>query len=291
MARQALGKGLGALIPSHLQDLSASERASVTEIQVTQIKPNPHQPRLSFGANELKELADSIREQGLIQPVVVLREKSGGFTLISGERRFRAVQSLGHRAIPAIVKTEMSAAQLALWGLIENIQRADLNPMEEAKAYRKLVEDFKMTQEELAKKVGKDRVSVANILRLLKLPKELQQLLEEEKLSLGHAKVLLALDRPEAQKALAQASVREGWSVRTLEQNVNEKIPAGSKKSRRRGASKEESIELKAMEEKLRRSLGTKVRIHPKGKAGIFEISYFSEEELERLLEHLTARR
>jgi ParB family chromosome partitioning protein len=290
MARQALGKGLSALIPTHLQDLPAADRSSVTEIQVSQIKPNPHQPRTHFAPAELKELADSIREQGLIQPVIVLREKSGGFTLISGERRLRAAQSLGYRSIPAVVKAEASREQLAVWGLIENIQRADLNAMEEARAYKRLVDEFKLTQEEAAQKVGKERSTVANSLRLLKLPREVQALVEEGKLSMGHVRALLAIERPEAQKAMAAAAVREGWSVRQMERGVAEKAPASKKRASRKAASGN-GAELKAFEDKLRRLLGTKVRIQPKGKGGVIEVSYYSDEELERLMEWISSRK
>jgi ParB family chromosome partitioning protein len=292
MARQALGKGLGALIPAHLQDLPASDRSSVTEIQVSQVKPNPHQPRTVFSAANLKELADSIREQGLIQPIIVVRERNGGFTLISGERRLRAAQSLGYRSIPAVVKNEVSREQMAVWGLIENIQRADLNAMEEARAYKKLVEDFKLTQEEVAQKVGKERATVSNALRLLKLPKEVQALVEEGTLSMGHVRALLSLERPEAQKAMAAAAVREGWSVRMMERSVSEKAPAAAKKSPRRSAvGSGNSVELRAFEDKLRRLLGTKVKIVSKGKGGLIEIAYYSDEELERLMEWIASKK
>ena len=291
MARQALGKGLSALIPTHLQDLPAADRASVTEIAVAQIKPNPHQPRTVFSGANLKELADSIKEQGLIQPIIVKREKSGGYTLISGERRLRAAQSLGYQNIPAVVKTEVSPEQFAVWGLIENIQRDDLNAMEAARAYQKLVDDFKMTQEDLAKKVGKDRATVANSLRLLRLPKEVQELVEDDKLSMGHVRALLAIERPEAQKAMAHAAVREGWSVRQMERSVAEKAPASRKKASRKASAAGNSAELRAFEEQLRRALGTKARIKPKGKGGAIEIEYYSDEELERLMEWIASRK
>jgi ParB family chromosome partitioning protein len=291
MARQALGKGLSALIPTHLQDLPASDRSSVTEVQIAQIKPNPHQPRTVFTAANLKELAESIKEQGLIQPITVLREKSGGFTLISGERRMRAAQSLGHRSIPAVVKNEVSREQLALWGLIENIQREDLNAMEEARAFKKLSDDFKLTQDEIAQKVGKERSTVANFLRLLKLPKEVQALLEGDQLSMGHVRALLSIDRPEAQKALASRAVREGWSVRMMEKSVAEKAPAAHKRGPRKGSGGGNGPELRAFEEKLRRALGTKVKIVPKGKGGVIEVSYFSDEELERLMEWIASKK
>jgi ParB family chromosome partitioning protein len=291
MARQALGKGLSALIPTHLQDLGIQDKSGITEIQVSQVKPNPHQPRSHFSAGELKELADSIKEQGMIQPIVVRREKSGGFTLISGERRLRASQSLGYRSIPAVVKSEVSAEQMALWGLIENVQRSDLNAMDEARAYRRLVDEFKLTQEQVAQKVGKDRATVTNSLRLLRLPKEVQSLVESEKLSMGHVRALLAIERPEAQKALAAKAVREDWSVRQTERAVSEKAPSNPKKGGRKpSSSSAANAELRALEEKLRKALGTKVRIHPKGKGGTIEAHYYSGEELERLIEWMTRK-
>jgi ParB family chromosome partitioning protein len=292
MARQALGKGLGALIPAHLQDLSAADRASVTEIPLAQIKPNPYQPRTVFNPVKLKELADSIREQGVLQPVVVVREKSGGFTLISGERRLRAVQSLNMRAIPAVVRTEVSREQMAELALIENVQRDDLNAIEEARAYKRIIEELKLTQEDVARKVGKDRATVANSLRLLRLPKEVQKLVEDDKLGMGHIRALLSLERPEAQKALAAAAEREGWSVRQMERAVAEKAPGKAKSGHRtsggRGGS---SAELKAFEDKLRRLLGTKVKISSKAKGGMIEVAYYSDEELERLMEWFASRK
>jgi ParB family chromosome partitioning protein len=290
MARQALGKGLSALIPTHLQDLPAADRSSVTEIPTAKIKPNPHQPRTVFAAAELKELADSIKEQGLIQPIVVLKGADGAFTLISGERRLRAAQSLGYQNIPAVVKSEVSPQQLAVWGLIENIQRADLNAMEEARAYKKLVDEFSLTQEEVAQKVGKERATVANSLRLLRLPKEVQDLAENGSLSMGHVRALLAIERPEAQKAMAAAAVREGWSVRMMERSVAEKAPA-SKKRPAKSARPGNGAELRAFEETLRRLLGTKVALKPKGKAGVIEIHYYSDEELERLMEWMASQK
>lgn len=293
MARQALGKGLGALIPTHLQDLSAADRASVSEISINQIKPNPYQPRVTFGALKLKELADSIREQGVLQPVVVLREDAGGYTLISGERRLRAVQSLNLATIPAVVRTHVTPEQMAEMALIENVQRDDLNAMEEARAYRRIIDELNLTQEEVAKKVGKDRATVANSLRLLRLPKEVQQLVEDDKLSMGHVRALLSIDRPEAQKALAMMAEREGWSVRQMERAVAEKRPPSAKKFSRKAAAVSPSVatELKAFEDTLRRALGTKVAIQPKGKGGVIAVEYYSDEELERLMDWFASKK
>jgi ParB family chromosome partitioning protein len=293
MARQALGKGLGALIPAHLQDLSAADRASVADIPLAQIKPNPYQPRAAFGAVKLKELADSIREQGVLQPVIVVKDKTGGYTLISGERRLRAVQSLNLPTIPAVLRSEVSPEQMAELALIENVQRDDLNAMEEARAYRRIIDELKLTQDEVAKKVGKDRATIANSLRLLRLPKEVQKLVEDDRLSMGHVRALLSVERPEAQKALAAVAEREGWSVRQMERAVAEKLPTSSKKPARKGpgVSAGTATQLRAFEDSLRRALGTKVKIQPRGKGGVIEVEYYSEEELERLMDWFTSKK
>lgn len=288
MARQALGRGLGALIPGHLQDLDPSDRASITEVAVAEVKPNPWQPRTVFKPEDLRQLADSIREQGVLQPILVVREKKG-YTLVSGERRLRAVQLLGLPRIPAVVRDTVSKQEMAEWAIIENVQRADLNPLEESRAYKRLVDEFNLSQEDVAKKVGKDRATVANSLRLLRLPKDVQKMMEDGDLQMGHARALLSLERPEAIKALAVKASREGWSVRMVERAVADRAGAGkgAKKPRRRSGV---SAEVGALEDKLRKALGTKVKLFPVGKGGRIEISYYSEEEFERLLDLLTGR-
>ncbi|MES2202345.1 MAG: ParB/RepB/Spo0J family partition protein [candidate division FCPU426 bacterium] len=295
MARQALGKGLEALIPSAMRDLSASEKGprdgGATELSIASIKPNPYQPRIEFDALKLAELADSIREQGILQPILVVKAGDGHYTLVSGERRLRAAQSLGLTTIPALLRESLTPEQMAEMALIENVQRDDLNAMEEARAYRRIVDELKLTQEEVAKKVGKDRTTVANSLRLLRLPLEVQSMVEKELLSMGHVRALLSIDRPEAQKALAHAAEREGWSVRQMERAVAEKVPASSKKSARKVAvGSGLPVELAAMQDRLRRSVGTKVAIRPRGaKGGTIEIEYYSDEELERLMDLLSS--
>ncbi len=286
MARQALGRGLGALIPGNLSALDGP-KSGVQEIPIGEIRPNPYQPRTVFRPEELKELADSMREQGLLQPVLVVRAKGGHYELISGERRLRAAQTLQWTAIPAIVKASATPREQAEWAIIENVQRDDLNPMEEARAYKRLLDEFQMTQEEVAQKVGRERSTVANSLRLLKLPVEVQTLLENGALQMGHARALLAVGSPEAQKALGQKAALEGWSVRAVEKAGQERATAigGARRNpARRGA----DTELAAIEEKMRRKLGTKVKLSPAGKGGVIEISYFSAEELERLIDLLS---
>jgi ParB family chromosome partitioning protein len=287
MARQALGRGLNALIPGHLRDLDApgAEPGKPQELPIAEIRPNPYQPRTVFKPEMLKELADSLREQGLLQPVLVVKASNGGYELVSGERRLRAAQSLGWQRIPAIIKVA-SLQEMAEWAIIENVQRDDLNPLEEARSYKRLIDEFKLTQEDVAKKVGRERATVANSLRLLRLPAELQSLLEKGDLQMGHARALLAVESSDAQKALGLKAAREGWSVRAVEQAAQERGKSGG--SRKAAARRGGNVEVAALEEQLRRKLGTKVTLAAAGKGGRIEIHYYSAEELERLIDLLS---
>lgn len=293
MARQALGKGLSALIPTKLDHLEggtpAPAGAASIEIPVRDVRPNPHQPRTTFNQAKLKELADSIAQQGIIQPVTV-RRAGAGYELISGERRLRAVQLLGWRNIPAVIKDRVRDEEMAEWAIIENVQRDDLNPLEEAKAYKRLAEDFKLSQEDIAKKVGKERSTVANLMRLLKLPEEVQGLINSGKLDMGHARALLSIDRPEAQKALAQKAVREGLSVRAVEQEVS-KAPGAKAKPKAMQARGGKDADVAKTEEELCKALSTRVRIKASKRGGTIEVEYYSLEELERLVELFKGRR
>jgi ParB family chromosome partitioning protein len=277
---------LNALIPGHLRDLDADPKdGAARDISIAEIRPNPYQPRIRFRPEELHDLAESIREQGVLQPILVVRGKEGGYELVSGERRLRAVQQLGWTRIPAVVKAAASPQEMAEWAIIENVQRDDLSPLEQARAYNRLLEEFKLPAEEVAKKVGRDRATVANYVRLLKLPEEVQALLEKGDLQMGHARALLAIENRDAQKALGVKAAREGWSVRAVEQAGQERAKPGARakgaKSGRRDA------DLQALEERLRRKMGTKVTLAPSGKGGRIEIHYFSAEELERLIDLL----
>jgi len=280
MQKQALGKGLGALIPdlSALDD-TARKALGIYEVELDKIVPNEFQPRKTFQNESLKELAASIKEHGVIQPIIVHRIGTN-YGLIAGERRWRASRLAGLKTIPALVK-EATKRELIEQALIENIQREDLNPLEAAEAYKRLQDEFKLTQEDLAKRVGKERSTVTNFLRILGLPKELKQSLATGALSMGHAKALLSLERVRDQIQAASAIVRKGLSVREAEALTSRlKNPAKEKKSR-------QSHELKTVEEKLKRSLGTKVSIITKAKGGRIVIEYYSAEELERLLEKI----
>jgi len=280
MQKVALGKGLGALIPD-LSALDDKERKSlgIIDIELDKIIPNEYQPRKVFNDEKMKELAASIKEQGVIQPIIVHRAGSG-YQLIAGERRWRASRLAGLKTVPALVK-EATKREFLEMALIENIQREDLNPLEAAEAYKRLQDEFKLTQEELAKRVGKERSTVTNFLRLLGLPKEVKQDLATGALSMGHAKALLSLERARDQIQAASLIVKKGLSVREAETLAARlKNPPKEKKVRH-------SHELKTVEEKLMKSLGTKVSITLRSKGGRIVIEYYSAEELDRILEKI----
>jgi ParB family chromosome partitioning protein len=281
MQKQALGKGLGALIPD-LSALDDKERKAlgIHEIELDKIIPNEYQPRKVFDNDKLKELAASISEQGVIQPVIVHRA-GNGYQLIAGERRWRAARLAGLKTVPVLVK-EASKREILEMALIENIQREDLNPLEAAEAYKRLQDEFKLTQEDLAKRVGKERSTVTNFLRVLNLPKEVKHELATGGLSMGHAKALLSLERVRDQVQAALTIVKKGLSVREAETLAGRlKNPLKEKKARI-------GHELKAVEEKLKKTLGTKVSITPKSKGGRIVIEYYSNEELDRILEKIS---
>jgi ParB family chromosome partitioning protein len=276
----ALGKGLGALIPD-LSALDEKDRKAlgILELELDKIIPNEYQPRKVFNDDKLKELAASIKEQGVIQPIIVHKAGSG-YQLIAGERRWRASRMAGLKTIPALVK-EATKREFLEMALIENIQREDLNPLEAAEAYKRLQDEFKLTQEDLAKRVGKERSTVTNFLRILGLPREVKNELASGTLSMGHAKALLSLERVRDQIQVAALIVKKGLSVREAEAlAVRLKNPPHEKKAR-------QSHELKAVEEKLMKSLGTKVSITAKAKGGRIVIEYYSNDELDRILEKI----
>ena len=269
--KTALGKGIEALIPERGDEIS--------HIDINRIFPGDQQPRKTFKNDSLKELAASIREKGILQPIIISRVGDGTFRVVAGERRWRAAGLAGMKKIPALVKDIVSKDSLEI-ALIENLQREDLNPIETAEAFHRLMTDHKLTQEDLSIKVGKDRATVANYLRLLKLPAEIKSLISNGTLSTGHAKALLSIEGKKNQIEAARRIVKRGMSVREAE--------LLSKKSSRpsRGSIKKDP-QITSLEEKLIRSLGTKVRIMNRGKKGKIEIEFYSLEELERLLEIL----
>lgn len=273
----SLGKGLSALIP----EIKKAESKTPDEIEINKIKPNPHQPRKHFDELTLSELAASIKEHGILQPLIVSKTDSG-YELIAGERRLKAAKKIGLKTVPAIIRTPTEQQKLEL-SMIENIQRHNLNPIEEATAYQKLNDHFGMTHEQIAKKIGKSRASVTNIIRLLELPQEIQEGLEKEKISVGHAKVLLEIDDENRQFALYQKTVRQNLTVRKLEFEIKKPEREPRKKTVRIT-----NPELEALEDLLRTKLGTKVRIGPKLSKGKIEIEYYSKEELDEILRRIS---
>lgn len=279
MSKPALGRGLGALIP---KAPPAEAISGLVELELTRISPNEYQPRKTFNEGPLAELAASIKSKGVIQPVVVRKKTGGGYELIAGERRFRASQIAGLKKIPAIVKDVAPDEMLEL-ALIENIQREELNPVETAEAYDRLIKEFGLTQEDMAVKVGKDRSTIANFLRLLELPADVKRDLAEGALSMGHAKAILSLDEQAKRLQLRREILTRGLSVREAESLARGMKAPGAIKKVKKGLSEQVTM----LEDELKRALGTKVHIKAKGKGGRIEIEYYSPEELERLLDVL----
>ena len=275
MDRKVLGRGLEALIPQ----VPADSREKVQSLKLEQIQASRFQPRLTFSEEKSQELARSIQEQGVIQPVLVRMVGADRYELIAGERRFRAVKFLGLAEIPAIVRRVADADVLEM-SIIENIQREELNALEEAKAYRRLAQEFGHTQDHIASRVGKDKTSVSNLLRLLNLPSSIQEYLSKNMISFGHAKALLSIHDEKRQTLLCEKIVKNGLSVRQTEQ-----LSGGGNRSRAKvGVRKQQDNELCSIEERLQQTLGTKVRIHHGKKRGKIEIEYYSLDDLDRVL-------
>lgn len=282
--RKGLGKGLESLIPTGVRSLPVSSGAGgVQEVAVELIKPNPRQPRLKFQEEELAELAASIREHGVIQPLIVLPNADGTFILIAGERRWQASKKAGLRSVPVIPRQANNQELLEI-ALIENVQRADLNPMEEAEAYRQLVDDFSLSHDSVAKRVGKSRVAVTNTLRLLGLADAVKQALVDDVITEGHARALLMLSTQKAQTSALQTLINLSLNVRQAEELVRKL--AGQKAVKARKPVR--SAEVNDVEKRLQNSLGTKVALKHGKKGGTLTIYYYSDEELDSLLDKLT---
>jgi ParB family chromosome partitioning protein len=278
--RHGLGRGLGALLSSTSEpDLAGA----TTDLPIDSITPNPNQPRKAFDDKTLRELSASLRQSGVLQPVVV-RRLGQGYQLVVGERRWRAAKMAGLTRIPAVIREATDAECLEL-ALVENLLREDLNPMEEAEAYQRLLAEFGWTQEVLAHRVGRDRSSIANCLRLLKLPELIQTDLRAGRLTMGHARALLSLTSPADQLKLREEILAHSWSVRTTEEGVQAKRARPARRQLRR------SPELAALEDALRSALATRVRLIGNERAGRIEIAYTSREELDRLAELITSAR
>ena len=275
--RKALGRGLAALIPEPEERQAPSAAA---EVALSELEPNPYQPRLSMDPARLAELAASIRASGIVQPILV-RRRGERYQIIAGERRWRAAEAAGLASVPVSVR-EVRDEQLLELALVENVQRQELSPLEEAQAFQRLQGELGLSQDEIARRVGRDRTTIANTLRLLKLPRELRELLTQGRIDAGHARALLGLDKPEDQLALGREAARKGLSVREVERRV---ALARAPHAARGTARKEPNTA--AAEERLRRALGTRVEIARRGKGGSIRVVFKGEAELQRLYELL----
>jgi len=277
MAKQALGRGLNAIFSKDTL-VSFETLDERKEILVERVIPNRHQPRRRFPQPEIDELAESIKHNGILQPVLVRELPDGKFELIAGERRWRAASLAGLHTLPAVVK-QVSDHEIVELALIENIQRADLTPIEVARGYQRLLREFSLTQDQLSTRVGKTRSSVANVLRLLTLPHDVQELIEDGSLTVGHAKVLLSLSNIDEQQAWAQRVVTEKLSVRDLERLLHPQV------KRPRPVAKLKDPNVTHVEEQLKRRLGTNANLTTGPKGGRISIDYYSDEDLERILD------
>lgn len=274
MNKQVLGKGLSALIP--VDEAQPTSQSKYRHVVLNQIAPNPMQPRHTFDSDSLAELTASISQHGIVQ-ALVLRRNGAGFTIIAGERRYRAARLAGLETVPAVIMDDVDDVRLLELALVENIHREDLNPLELAEAYHRLMEQCGLTQNEMATRVGRSRAAVANHLRLLSLPDSIKQLVAEKKLSEGHARAILALESPEQMLAMATRIVSDSLSVRQVER------ASGGRSKKRRLVPKRRSPAIAEIEASLKRMLATSVKISPGLKRGKIEIEYYGEEDLDRL--------
>ncbi|MBE9536430.1 MAG: ParB/RepB/Spo0J family partition protein [Proteobacteria bacterium] len=282
--RRALGKGLGALLPTGDAAVSISGKRVFMQCPIEKITPNPYQPRKIFDETALAELVSSVKEKGVLQPLIVRSAGNDSFELIAGERRWRAAQKAGLKEVPVVIKDVSDRESLEI-AIIENIQRAELNPVEEAEGYKRLMDEFSYTQEELAGKVGKERATVSNHLRILKLPEEVKKDIADGLLALGHAKALLGLEGNVEIIEAKNAVIKKGMSVRETEALVKRTRQGGRKKK----TTATPDNDLAGLEERLKRHFGTKVRIARSGEKGKVEINFYSNEELDRLIEIIGA--
>jgi ParB family transcriptional regulator, chromosome partitioning protein len=287
MTRRVLGRGLGALIPQKTPEptlqAAAAPPGGLLQLDIEKIVPSPHQPRKEFASDKLEELSASIAARGLIQPVIDRPLADGRYELIAGERRWRAAGLAGLAKVPAVVRNAESAEAMEL-ALIENIQRENLNPIETARAYQHIANTFDYSHEEIAARVGKDRTSITNLLRLLNLPEEIQGDVASGTLSMGHARAILGISGRDAQLAARTAVLTKGLSVRETERYVKRLVRPRAKSA---ATVVKNDIYIKELENSLRATLGTKVMIRHHGKHGVIELHYFSVEELDRLVNHL----
>jgi len=285
--RKALGRGLEALLPGSVAEVLTGDE--ILSLPVNQVHPNPDQPRKEFDQEALQSLADSIKAQGVLQPILVVKTDDG-FELVAGERRLKASILAGKTRIPALVLKEKDPTALFFFSLVENLQREDLNPIEEAFAYRHLIEDFGLTQEQVAARVGKSRSAVANTLRLLTLPMQIQDYISDGSLSAGHARAILASDDEERMIRLAKLAISRGLSVERLDIIARQEKPSPrhSKGGTKSSAKKALSPKIKALQEELEEYFGTKVVIENRAKGGSIVIDYYSKDDLMRIIELLS---
>jgi ParB family transcriptional regulator, chromosome partitioning protein len=276
MKKSGLGKGLGALIRENEQDITS---VAVTELKITELEANQNQPRRFFEDQALQELSGSIKEHGVVQPIIV-RKLDDNYQIVAGERRWRAARLAGLKTVPVVVK-DYSNVQVMEIALIENLQRQDLNSIEEALAYKSLIEEHDMTQEEISEKIGKSRSAIANTLRLLNLPEEIRNMVVHGKISAGHARALLAVGDKKKQMEIAQKIIDQQLNVRDIEKLVLQKDKTKEKKENTK------DVEIVELEEQLKKTFATKVSIVHKKNKGKIEIEYYSNDDLERILELL----
>ncbi len=277
-----LGRGLSALIPEREESKSSiSKQGMLTDIEVARIRPNPFQPRQDFDLVKLEELKKSIQENGIIQPITV-REIDNFYELIAGERRLRAVTDLGYETVPAYIIQVGSKEEMLELALIENVQRDHLNAIEQAQAFQRLIEECNLKQEEVAQKIGKDRTTITNFLRLLKLPSKIQESVKNEEISMGHARALLSVENSNVQEKIWRKTVKNKLSVRKVEQIVRD---LEQNKKEKKSSKPKRSIFIQKMESELREVFGTKVNIRSRKEGGSIEVEFYSPEDLNRLYE------
>jgi ParB family chromosome partitioning protein len=279
---KGLGRGLDALIPSYESEKNDETATGVETVDIQRIRPNPEQPRKSFDGEKIAELSDSIRQHGMIQPIVAVKD-GDNYMIVAGERRYRAAMQAGLKEVPIVIR-EFDPEQILQIALIENLQREDLNPLEEARAYRQLSEQHRMTQEQIAGIIGKSRAAIANTMRILSLPESVQALLEENKLSEGHARAILSLEKEKDRLSFAEYILKNSLSVREAEKACKSFHADSDKALKKKKEKEEKSAYLKQSEDELRMLYGTKINIVPKGSRGKIELEYYSNDDLERLI-------
>lgn len=277
--RKGLGKGMDAVFGEFLPNKLEENQKAEAELKITEVEPNKNQPRREFDKEKLESLADSIKEHGIIQPLVVVKNTAGTYTIVAGERRWRAAKLAGLKKVPAVIK-EYTPEEIAQIALIENLQREDLNPIEEALGYQSLIDEYHMTQENISKNIGKSRSAVANALRLLSLDDETKSLLKQGLITSGHARALLSLSDKKKRKVLSDRIISENLNVRQAE-NLAKYMQKASPVRRSSGV---EDIELQAFADKLSSGFGTKVKISQRAKGGKIEIEYYNNSDFDRII-------